>query len=670
MKKYSIKTTIFTKHHPFWMPWGFAKWTGKVFLFLIALMTFLLLFCIPKCSSNNREPDMPELFNPNNPRGRENPAPQPGDRNDNNPNWPINIGDGNRDPGLPAPIDNRIPPTDPGDIITDPRDGRQINGNYLIVLLNSDANDETFNKFSSELSSLYSPNECAIVYYNTLTKMLLLEVKPSERESIKNNLPNQINDVDFYIADMEIFGQQSYQPDDLAFNYPEYVWHFAPIQAYDAWDVTKGNPEIKVAVIDSYFELSHPDLKNVKVENPFSLENGTDNVYPPANADGISLIHGTHVAGIIFGIMDNAEGSCGIAPECTFMPISLGQNMNNFTMLEGILYAIYKGADVINLSLGLDVDRSIAERLSIEDQVAIAENDGIDLEHLWDYVFKMCEERNVTIVWSAGNNNLLSAIDNSKRNNTTIKVDALDTNLSKAGFSNFGNIEEYDLEYSTISAPGCQIVSTIPFGDYYPLDGTSMAAPIVTGAVALMKSICPTLSNEEIIKILKETAKPVNDESIGDLLQIRSALDMIKGDLLRFEDVINNPELLIGKWKATQLLSVINTTIDEVTGEKIRKETGEEIEIFLTFNSTSHGKKEKVFASGDRIGEICSSDVKVTFEENRIIIKDISKPKSPEGSSFVLSTYYCVSDKEGLLKVTDSQEGVDDDIYFNLKKIN
>lgn len=670
MKRYTVTSTRNESRirFPFWMPWGFAKWIGKLLLFVIALILFLLLFCIPKCSSE-KEPNMPGLFNPDNPRGREEPTPLP-DNGNNNPNWPINIGDDNRDPGLPTPIDNRIPPTDPGDVITDPRDGRQINDKYLIVILNSDATDETFNRFSSELSSLYSPNECSIAYYNTLSKTLLLEVKQSKRESIKNNLPNQITDIDFYIADMEIFGHATYQPNDKAFGYPEMVWYFAPIQAYEAWDITKGNPDVKVAVIDSYFELSHPDLKNVRVENPYSFENGTDNVYPPADADEASLVHGTHVAGTIFATMDNNEGSCGIAPDCTFIPISLGQSMNNFSMLEGILYAVYKGADVINLSLGLNVDESIAERLSIEDQIAIAENENIDLENLWDYVFKMCEERNVTIVWSAGNNNLLSAIDNSKRNNTTIKVDALDMNLRKAEFSNFGNVEEYGVEYSTISAPGCQIVNTVPFGDYYPLDGTSMAAPIVTGAVALMKSICPTLSNEEIIHILKETAKPVEDDNIGDLLQIRSALDMINGDLLRFDDVINNPESLIGKWKATQHLSVTNTTVDEVTGEKISKETGEEVDIYLTFNSTSHGKKEMLYVSGDRTGEICHSDVTVKFEENRIIIKDVNNPVSAEGSSFVKSIFYCVPDENGLLKVTNSQEGVDEDIYFNLKKIN
>lgn len=670
MKIYKFTSTIDEtgKRFPFWMPWGRMKWIGKLSLFVMSLLMFLLLFCIPKCSS----PNMPELYNPENPRVGEmpTPLPNPNDRDSDNPIWPINIEDDNRDPGLPSPIDNRIPRTNPRDVITDPEDGRQISGNYLVVVLNSDADDETFNKFSSELSSLYSQEECKITYYNTLTKMLLLEVKPSNRENIKNNLPNQIDDIDFYVVEMEIFGYGQYQPNDKAFNYPEYVWYFSPIQAYEAWDMTKGNPEIKVAVVDSYFELSHPDLKNVKVENPYSIENGSENVLPPNGVDRTSFIHGTHVAGIIFGIMDNNEGSCGIAPQCTFMPVSIGQNINSFTMVEGILYAVYKDADVINLSMGLNVDRTIAERLSIEDQISIAENEDLDLEYLWDYVFKICEERNVTIVWSAGNNNLLSAMDNSKRNNNTIKVDAIDENLRKASFSNFGNVDEYDVKYSTISAPGCGILSTVPYGDYEQLDGTSMAAPIVTGAVALMKSICPTLTNEEIINILKETAKPIEDDNIGDLIQIRSALDMINGDFMRFEDVISNPESIIGKWKATQHLSVLNSYIDEETNQKKRENTGEDIDIYLTFSSTFHGKKEMIFVSGTRMGEICVSDINVVFEDNRIIIKDIDVPKSNEGSSFVISTYYCVPDEHGLLKVTNSQEGVDEDIYFNLKKIN
>ena len=723
---------------PFWQPWGLGKWLFRGIIFLLILLLFILLFCLPRRDrfktvigdspdSTFVTPDgdtlvgkNPCLFNPDIPRGvpgsgggtpvdgsegsqgggADSGYPNPDNNRgvpgsgggtpvdgsegsqgggadsgypnpDNNRgvpgsgggtpvDWPRNIRGGNPDPGLPVPDDNRIPPTDPDDIITDPRDGRQVDGRHLLVVLDSDAGDVTFNKFSHDMSACYTEDICRIVSYNTLTKLIILEVEPSMRELIKSELPSRIPELDFYVCDIEVLTQAAIVPDDPVFAYPDMSWFYSAVQAQEAWEITKGDRNVKVAVVDSYFELNHPDLSAANVVSPISIENGTAEVYPPSGIDQVSLVHGTHIAGTIFATMNNAEGISGIAPECSFIPVSLGRVMNTASLVEGILYAVYQGASVINASIGIAVSDNVARRLSKNDQVEIARTKDLPQEYLWEYVFKICRERNVTVVWASGNSDLLSAMDNSKRDSTTVKVDAIDRKLRKTEFSNYGNLPEYGFSNSTISAPGCQIMSTVPYGDYLPLDGTSMAAPIVTGAVALMKSLCPTLTNDEVIDILRSSSKPLHDDSIGDLLQIRSALDMIQGEFMQFDEIISDPQSIIGKWESTVLLGV--TLNGEVTGEKVK--------IIMTFTSENEGIVEIVYAFGDRSGVVCSAPCAVSFADDGITITETEKPVSGQGDSFFKSVYRCSPDEAGLLKVKGYQENRTEVIDFYLRRID
>lgn len=654
------------------MPWGLKRWGLKTVAFICLLLAFLILFMLPsRCNRrhNNGQitpPDSttfvtpqgdtlrgyaPDLFNPDNRRGRvENPGGNPVP-------WPGNVDGQNRHPALPGPDDNVVPPTDPGQVITDPRTGRQIDGTHLLVVLNSEADDSTFNRFAEELSSLYPEDTCSIVYYNTHTKLVVLEVRSELREQIKNELNGKIADIDFYVVEVEVLGRSDSQPDDPAFRVEELSWQFAPIQAYTAWGTTTGSSSVTVAVVDSYFELDHPDLRGVKVVHPVSIENGTDNVYPPNGTEFGSMVHGTHVAGIIFGRMGNKEGSCGIAPGCSFMPVSLGSNLSSISEIEGILYAAYKGADVVNISIGMGIDPSVASRLSLEEQVDIARNEMLDLEQLWNYVFKVCKQKNVTLVWAAGNSNILSSIDCSKRDSTIVVVDAVNQRLNKADFSNFGNVPAYGLSTSTVSAPGVAIVSTVPFGDYMPLDGTSMAAPIVTGAVALMKSVCPTLTNHQVIEILKSTAKPLSNPSIGGLLQIGDAIEAVEKDFMRFDDVMSDHSKLLGKWAATRILSVHGSD-------------DEKVELYLTFTSDSTAVKEIRIVEGERAPVSCFCEVNVAYGSDRILLSDAEHSKNEDNTvTFTRSDFDCMPDEDGFLRVTYRQESLED-VYFNLRKMN
>lgn len=235
--------------------------------------------------------------------------------------------------------------------------------------------------------------------------------------------------------------------------------------------------------------------------------------------------HGTHVAGTALAIIDNQIGLCGIAPNCSFMPVQVADKnglMTTTSILDGILYALYQGADVVNVSLG--VDFTGLDEFSEEFQKNLLRNHFKEEERLWNKVSDIAEKHQSVIVVAAGNDNILTGIDAIQRPDNIITVSAVDKDnqlYAKADFSNYG-------EYSTVSAPGVDIFSTVGKNNYEVNSGTSMAAPIVTGAVALMKSVNKDLTTKEIIDILQRTGLPVHGK-IGNLIQLDKALQEASG---------------------------------------------------------------------------------------------------------------------------------------------
>ena len=232
------------------------------------------------------------------------------------------------------------------------------------------------------------------------------------------------------------------------------------------------------------------------------------------------------------------------------MPIRIGDErglMTQTATVDGVLYAINQGADVINMSLGMMVSPDVA-RLPIHIQKDIIANSMKREELFWRQLFKIADDNNVTIVLAGGNQNVLIGLDPMSRTDYTINVSATDRNNRKAGFSNFGAL-------STISAPGVDIVSSVPpRGSYEPLQGTSMAAPIVTGAVALLKSINPDLTNEEVKSILVRTALPLSDD-VGPLLQLSQALGVVDSNAVNLPEEVSCEEDI--KAKVDSLLAEI-----------------------------------------------------------------------------------------------------------------
>lgn len=250
--------------------------------------------------------------------------------------------------------------------------------------------------------------------------------------------------------------------------HPEQAWHYNMINAPQAWTVTEGSPNVKIAVLDTGIDYNHPNLKNF-----VDLSLGKSFV-------GGSVMdkqkHGTHVAGTIA-----SYGSVsGVMRNATLIPVKvLGDDGrgSNYGIQQGILYAANIDADVINMSLG-----------------------GGGFSKGMNEACETATNQGVTIVAATGNNSS-SSIGYPAAYDSVLAVGAVNQQKERAYFSQYG-------EGLDVMAPGFDIYSTIPNGGFTKLKGTSMATPHVAGVAGLIKSANGNLSPEEVKNILKQTAQP------------------------------------------------------------------------------------------------------------------------------------------------------------------
>lgn len=240
-----------------------------------------------------------------------------------------------------------------------------------------------------------------------------------------------------------------------------------------------GKHKVKVAVIDTGVDASHPELKNKVVANK--------NAMNPLKK-GLPDAHGTHVAGIIAAEKDNGVGGYGVAPNADIISIDVFNRSffaSDYTIAEGILEAIDQKADVINMSLGSSYPSPI-----IQDAVQKAIDAGI------------------TVVAAAGNDgadilNYPASFDG------VISVGATNDKNELAEFSTYGPSLDVVAPGEAIYAP---VYDHSKGSSFVEMSGTSMASPVVAGAVALLLSKYPDLTPYQVNYILTKTAKDLGEK--------------------------------------------------------------------------------------------------------------------------------------------------------------
>jgi hypothetical protein len=401
------------------------------------------------------------------------------------------------------------------DRIRDEESRSEIVGNVVNIALKKKTDD--FRQFAVELKRAFPDSSYEIVYFDDETRRLQLAFPMEKRIGIKEEIRNEMNSYELLIWDEAIFTRVK-TFNDPSFRDPEKSGPWAAADLPAAWEISTGDTSVIVAVIDDGFDLNHEEFRGriVKVYNVVSHD---DRVFGDA-----SRFHGTHVGGIIGAAGNNSRGMSGVAPSCRLMPIQAAAAEGQFLMtdvVDGILYAIKNNADVINLSLGMAFGEEI-KQLSTSQQQELAASIGVDAAQFWDELFEMAERNKVTIVAAAGNQNIMVGLDPMQRSEKVIKVAAADNEGRKAPFSNF--FPAIPASGCCVTAPGVKIYSTIPGGKYDFMDGTSMAAPMVSGIVALLKSKKPGISNSEIMKILSESGSRPANPSMGPFVKAAAAL--------------------------------------------------------------------------------------------------------------------------------------------------
>lgn len=303
-------------------------------------------------------------------------------------------------------------------------------------------------------------------------------------------------------------------PNDTLYNEQ---WHYPHIRLPEAWDITTGNPNVIVAVIDSGILSGHPDFQGKLVQGYDMISNASNagdgdgvdsNPEDPGDrglGDGSSSFHGTHVAGTVAAATNNNSGVAGVAWQSRIMPMRvLGlEGGTSFDLIQAILYAAglenasgqvpTQRADVINMSLGGGGFSS-----SEASAITAARNAG------------------VIIVAAAGNSGSANQ-EYPASYDGVVSVAAVNQSNTRTSYSNFGQGIDVtapggDLDEDAdgngtpdgvLSTIGNDRESSITYGYRY-YQGTSMSSPHVAGVAALMKSVAPNMTPAEFDRVLSD----------------------------------------------------------------------------------------------------------------------------------------------------------------------
>jgi subtilisin family serine protease len=283
--------------------------------------------------------------------------------------------------------------------------------------------------------------------------------------------------------------------------YYPYMWAPPRIRADRAWDVTLGSPSVVVAILDTGLDYAHVDLAPNAWTNPGEIPNngidddgngyvddvhGYDFTYHDGEPNDV-FGHGTGCAGIVAAAINNAEGVVGIAPQCRLMGLKCARDDGYFfddAVAPAFVYAADMGARVTSNSY-------------YGDGITPAQMDAIDYAH----------DHGVLSVVAAGNDDRVTMYYPAGYD-VALAVGALETNDTKAWFSNYGS-------WVDVIAPGTSLYTTAVGNGYMGFAGTSGACPHVSGLAGLVFSMHPDWTPDQVKAQIERTAEPIIDPVVG-----------------------------------------------------------------------------------------------------------------------------------------------------------
>ena len=433
-------------------------------------------------------------------------------------------------------------------------------------------------------------------------------------------------------------------------------WAFDAINLKHVWTkqtITDERPVI--AILDTGVDIAHPDLADNIWTNGLE-SNGVEDADDDANGykddiHGWDFVnqtarigdwngHGTHVAGIAAAVGDNKIGITGANPDALIMPITVLQSDgigDIATVVKGIDYAAANGANVINMSLGtyaysIAMEQALARAYQTAVLVAAAGNDCMIINP--DKRCPVCKEWGAPMFPAAFT--------------FVLGVEATNRDGSRASFSNydddgptfsaFGEEKLYNYE---LRAPGVAMTSTFPGGKYKALNGTSMASPLVAGAISRLLQ-CKEYDSKELLFGDLIHARKKNSNGIVDFQAAYEITDADRKPTLQF---------------------VAYAFVDSVAGDGDgRADAGETIELWPVFRN-EWGKAENITFSLE-VAEAEDPEIIEVFNNNVSFGKNLSsyaKAKSENPILFKLNDN-CVDGRHIRLVLRATCDNITDEL--------
>lgn len=365
-------------------------------------------------------------------------------------------------------------------------------------------------KFIEEIKDVYKIYKIDIPFYNTsnsgLKKTLRIWFERKDKLDELVRLLNKNPDVIF--AEKIPLDKIAMSPNDEYYgaNYGGYNWnwHFDQINASLAWNYSTGSEVVKVAIVDNAIYWEHPEFSGRIIARHDAANNDND---PAPETINYTWSHGTHAMGLIGAGLNNNIGIASMGGNISLIPVRAANSSGYLTAsYEGVQWAVNAGADIINMSFG-----STSFSQTNQEIMNWAYNEGI------------------VLVAAGGNDDNESPYYPAAYENV-IGVAAVNGDNTKYGLSSYGS-------WINISAPGgghvqdgLPLFSTVahdasdsPSGDltemfgvsgkYDLMRGTSMAAPMVSGLCALIKSKEPQITVDQLKTCLYATASNIESNN-------------------------------------------------------------------------------------------------------------------------------------------------------------
>ena len=263
-------------------------------------------------------------------------------------------------------------------------------------------------------------------------------------------------DVEF--AELDVWQRQQFVPDDPQFGHQ---WHHAVIGSPAAWEHGRGRSEVRLAIVDTPFQMDHPDLAA-------HVAAGWDVVDDLPVTSSAGYDHPTRCAGLAAAVINNGVGIAGVS-DCTVLPIVMTGATSQ--MYDAVIWAADHGVRVVSISWeGADSDSLNVAGAYLRTQArGLLFMAGVNGTGFLNYP-------NQPDIWCVS------------------MTDAADNMRSRYG------------AHIDFAAPGWAVMSTLAGSGYGTDSGTSYATPLVAGIAAVLMSLNPALSSEEVISILKSTS--------------------------------------------------------------------------------------------------------------------------------------------------------------------